>query len=153
MQEPHATDGTRTRKPVFPAQTRRSARFPIPTPHDHSTSIIEALHSPYLSSKATISSIVQTRSTISAATMGDVLSVPCLRAKSIYRRWSVRAAMWFSTFFEKGFVSRVKRRVDIRISRLVSMKTSVVLYLRSAYNGRLVKWDDDAERAGIASVA
>jgi hypothetical protein len=42
-----------------------------------------------------------------------------LRREVVVHGVEATAAAWFSTFFEKPFVRRVKRRIDIRIERLL----------------------------------
>jgi len=45
------------------------------------------------------------------------VSVPWGVRKLYAMKWSDTAAAWFSTFREKAFVSRVNRRIDIRMFR------------------------------------
>ena len=67
-----------------------------------------------MSSRATISSMLQTWSAIPAATAGDVLRAWWTRAKLMYMKWRATAAMWFSNFLLNAPAE--------------------------AYNGRMVKW-------------
>ena len=62
-----------------------------------------------------------------AAIAGDMRIVLWMRQKFAYVRYSTNEWIWFSSFFPKALVSRVKRRMPIRMLRFCRSTYDVLM--------------------------